>query len=339
MLRSPPSMMLGSRLRLPPPPPLPRPPSPPPPPPAPLSPPPLPPFAPLLDGDVRLADGPSAAEGRVEIYHDGQWGTACDDGWNALNTAAVCRQLGYPYWGAHHGGAHYGEGSGPIWIDDVMCSPTAVALSKCIRAGGTLTWGVNNCGHDEDVGVKCVALPPPAAPAPPRPPPSPPAPPSPPVRDGDVRLVGGTHAAEGRLEVYHAGEWGTVCDDEFNKNIHQANAVCRQLGYSGSLRIDPFGEIEAEIGELYGISPFGDGSGSGSGGSAAEPPPLLDSVGRRLDVRSLDWPPPPPPPHSTHSAAGGGCGGGGWTAGGGGGGGGGGGWAADGGGGGGGGGW
>ena len=115
-------------------------------------------------------------------------------------------------------------------------------------------------------------------------------------RDGDVRLVGGTHAAEGRLEVYHAGEWGTVCDDDFNKNIHQANAVCRQLGYSGSLRIDPFGEIEAEIGELYGISPFGDGSGSGSGGSAAEPPPLLDSVGRRLDVRSLDWPPPPPPP-------------------------------------------
>ena len=219
---------------------------------APPSPPPLPaapPLPPLVGAAVTAPASaprrrcpprrrPSAAEGRI---YRRQWGTACDDGWNALNTAAVCRQLGYPYWGAHHGGAHYGEGSGPIWIDDVMCSPTAVALSKCIRAGGTSTWGVNNCGHDEDVGVKCVALPPPAAPAPPRPP-SPPAPPSAPVRDGDVRLVGGTHAAEGRLEVYHAGEWGTVCDDEFNKNRDQANAVCRQLGYSGSLRI-AFGEI------------------------------------------------------------------------------------------------
>ena len=46
------------------------------------------------DGRVRLVDGPTATEGRVEVCQGGRWGTICNDHWTVEDTDVVCGELG-----------------------------------------------------------------------------------------------------------------------------------------------------------------------------------------------------------------------------------------------------
>ena len=45
--------------------------------------------------------------------------------------------------------------------------------------------------------------------------------------EGDIRLVGGNAANEGRVEVCVNGVWGTVCHDQWG--VEDARVACRQL--------------------------------------------------------------------------------------------------------------
>ncbi|XP_077991403.1 putative DMBT1-like protein [Glandiceps talaboti] len=105
-----------------------------------------------FDGDVRLVNGYSENMGRVEIYHDGEWGTVCDDEFDVNEAEVICRQLGYSHYASAHGNALYGEGSGTIWLDNLRCNGYESSLSDCRHLG----WGNHNCGHVEDAGVTCI---------------------------------------------------------------------------------------------------------------------------------------------------------------------------------------
>ena len=46
-------------------------------------------------GSIRLASGRNALEGRVEVCHDGVWGSVCNSKWGEEETVIACRQLGH----------------------------------------------------------------------------------------------------------------------------------------------------------------------------------------------------------------------------------------------------
>ena len=55
-----------------------------------------------------------------------------------------------------------------------------------------------------------------------------------PPSEGAIRLerLNGFSAKEaGNVMIYHEGRWGAVCDDGWV--LHNANVVCRLLGYKG----------------------------------------------------------------------------------------------------------
>nr|XP_020772054.1 macrophage scavenger receptor types I and II isoform X1 [Odocoileus virginianus texanus]XP_020772055.1 macrophage scavenger receptor types I and II isoform X1 [Odocoileus virginianus texanus] len=105
-----------------------------------------------LSNTVRLVGGSGPHEGRVEIFHEGQWGTVCDDRWELRGGLVVCRSLGYKGVQSVHKGAYFGKGTGPIWLNEVFCFGKESSIEECrIRQ-----WGVRVCSHDEDAGVTCT---------------------------------------------------------------------------------------------------------------------------------------------------------------------------------------
>ena len=101
----------------------------------------------------RLVGGCTAAQGRVEVFFDGQWGSVCDDGFSTDEALVVCRSCGYGMVNAVRPQAFFGEGdsNSPIWLDDVDCRGDESEISDCAH----LKLGEHNCGHHEDVGVEC----------------------------------------------------------------------------------------------------------------------------------------------------------------------------------------
>ena len=101
---------------------------------------------------------------------------------------------------------YFGSATGLINMDDVQCDGTEEHIIDCEYTTQ------HNCAHFEDVGIRCDSLC---------------------TTDGEVRLVNGAtndqgQTYQGRVEICLDGEWGTICDDQYD--VNDAKTICRQLG-------------------------------------------------------------------------------------------------------------
>ncbi|VDH99035.1 Hypothetical predicted protein [Mytilus galloprovincialis] len=147
---------------------------------------------------VRLVDGLKPYEGRVEVSHDGQWGTICNNGFTVNDARVICRMLGFETENVTvYANATFGNGSSNIMMDNLKCIGNETHIAACSFTG----WGKHKCQHNQDVSISCGQTP--------------------------LRLVNGTRHSVGRLEVYHNNKWGSVCNNNFD--INDAKVVCRSL--------------------------------------------------------------------------------------------------------------
>ncbi|XP_031574144.1 deleted in malignant brain tumors 1 protein-like [Actinia tenebrosa] len=149
----------------------------------------------------------------------------CQSSWDMPEAKVACRQLGFtktvgPSWN--------GRGTGKVWLERMGCLGSEASLGSCSHNGwGNAYYGCNN--HNEDAGVVCICSLSAVSAAP-----------------STFNLgEGATIAIQGNSflvlfeEVYHQGQWGTVC--QYGWSMNDAKVACRQLGFTKTVGPSGYG--------------------------------------------------------------------------------------------------
>ncbi|KFV65261.1 Lysyl oxidase 2, partial [Dryobates pubescens] len=170
-------------------------------------------------------------EGYVEVKEEGSWKQICDKHWTMKNSRVVCGMFGFPSERKYNTNVYKMFASRRkqhYWPYSMDCSGNEAHISSC-KLGNHLHVDAKKnttCENGMPAVVSCVpgrAF-------------------APSSHSGFrkafrqeqplVRLKGGANTGEGRVEVLKNGEWGTVCDD--NWNLVSASVVCRELGFGSA---------------------------------------------------------------------------------------------------------
>ncbi|KAL4223331.1 hypothetical protein ACF0H5_016802 [Mactra antiquata] len=154
-----------------------------------------------IDFGIRLRNGTTKYNGRVEISVDGiNWRKLCQSYFTKQEAKVVCKMLGLstnasiPF----SNYARYGIGHDLDATYSFTCTGLERSLAQC-------SIELYSYSREKGLGVACAP-------------------------SIDVRLVNGTNAYSGRVEVSLDGSyWEGICDD--NIDVNEARVICKTLGY------------------------------------------------------------------------------------------------------------
>ncbi|CAI8042377.1 Scavenger receptor cysteine-rich type 1 protein M160, partial [Geodia barretti] len=148
---------------------------------------------------IRLVHG-NETSGLVEVLHNCEWRSVCDDYWTDEDAKVACRQLGLlPYAAGSYRRGIFRDGEEvQYWLDDVQCKGDELSLFDCPHKD------THNCGRRERAGVHCLDN-----------------------DDVGIRLVKTTTLYSGIIELRIRNEWRSVCHDKWTDE--DAQVACRSL--------------------------------------------------------------------------------------------------------------
>uniref|UniRef100_A0A4W2GYY1 Scavenger receptor cysteine-rich domain-containing protein SCART1-like n=1 Tax=Bos indicus x Bos taurus TaxID=30522 RepID=A0A4W2GYY1_BOBOX len=158
--------------------------------------------------EARLVGGEHSCAGCLEVRRGLTWGTVCDADLDLATAHVVCRELQCGAAVSTPQGAHFGQGPGLVWAEAFRCAGNESLLFHCPREPG------HRCGHGQDAGLRC---------------------------SGEFRLVNGSSACEGRVELQVQGAWAPLCAAHWD--LADATVLCHQLDCGNAVATPPGGHF------------------------------------------------------------------------------------------------